>query len=135
MYFPTLLSLVIFSLCRTLFFTAYLIAVLFSCSFHESQVNIRQQLFDTAVGVLSLLVVNMIAIAQKSHMAKLQRRQAEKELERRKMCSKMFTAARFFFFLFLHAFRSSELKVPLILFVLRAFSHRFSSFFIDARRF
>ena len=59
------------------------------------EVNIRQQLFDTAVGVLSLLVVNMIAIAQKSHMAKLQRRQAEKELERRKMCSKMFTAAGF----------------------------------------
>ena len=37
MYFPTLLSLVIFSLSRTLFFTAYLIAVLFSCSFHESE--------------------------------------------------------------------------------------------------
>jgi len=28
-------------------------------------------------GVLSLLVVNMIAIAQKSHLGKLQRRQAE----------------------------------------------------------
>lgn len=34
-------------------------------------------MFSMSSGVLSLLVVNMIAIAQKSHLGKLQRRQAE----------------------------------------------------------
>ena len=41
------------------------------------QVHLRQEVLDTAVGVLSLLVVNTIAIAQKKHLGKLQRRQAE----------------------------------------------------------
>eukprot|EP00435_Cladocopium_sp_Y103_P071937 s266_g38.t2 len=91
MYYPSLTSLIIFSLARTLVYTVYLIVVLFHCSSDVAEVHLRQQILDTAVGVLSLLVVNTIAIAQKKHLGKLQRRQAEKELERRKMCSKMFT--------------------------------------------
>lgn len=39
--------------------------------------EVFQLMFSMSPGVLSLLVVNMIAIAQKSHLGKLQRRQAE----------------------------------------------------------
>ncbi|CAJ1421258.1 unnamed protein product [Effrenium voratum] len=95
MYHPSSLTLTIFTLGRTLIFCVYYSIVLLGCGQHLGEGLMRKLALDLAVGSLALLVVNMIAIAQKRHLGKLQRTQTQVELKRRYVCSKMFNVFNF----------------------------------------
>ncbi|CAE7228078.1 gcy-9 [Symbiodinium sp. CCMP2592] len=94
MYYPTVNHLTIFTLGRTLVFAMYLAIVLYTCA-NVNEVAFAHRIFDISVGVVAMLMVNAIAIAQKKHLWKLQRHQAEVELKRRYVCSKMFNVFNF----------------------------------------